>query len=227
LPTRLSTFKENILRIVALSDTHGFHKNLTVPDGELLIHAGDFAMRAKKPHVVEFAEWFKSLPHPYKIIVPGNHDCYLDGHNYWGHELFAPAIYLDHEYCEVMGLKIFGSPYSSSIYEPSMWSFDYPREGFRSKELWDSITGKLDILITHGPPYGILDLVENAHVGEDPHVGDLNLLYAVERSAPMIHLFGHIHECHGTTDNERTKFYNVSVCNLQYKPVNPITVIDL
>lgn len=228
------------MRIIALSDTHGYHKRLTVPDGDLLIHAGDFSMRAKAHDVVEFARWFKALPHPHKIFVPGNHDMACEQDGSWAREEFAPAIYLEHEACEVMGYTIFGSAYSSAIYDPSPWFFDYQRYGSRSKDLCDQIPDHVDILITHGPPYGIGDLVPDPRVGEDPHVGDPNLLNRVKQTLPRIHIFGHIHEGYGVYRPDyvdmfghndprefNVEFYNVCVCNGDYKPVNPITVIDL
>lgn len=217
------------MRIVAMSDTHGYHRNLKVPDGDLLIHAGDFSMRAKLKDVVEFARWFKSLPHKHKILVPGNHDVYCEFDPAWAREEFFPAILLAHEECEIEGRRIFGSPYSSSIYEPSPWSFDYRPDGPRSKELWSQIPDHLSILITHGPPKGMCDLVDSAHIGEDPHVGDLNLLRNVERALPSLHIFGHIHEGYGNfaSDMWSTSFHNVSVCDVEYRPVNPVSIINL
>lgn len=219
-----------MFRIVALSDTHGYHKQLQVPDGDLLIHAGDLGMRTKAYEVVEFARWFNSLPHPNKIVIAGNHDMACEGRNrLWTCETFAPTIYLDHESCEVNGYRIFGSPYTSSVYEPSPWFFDYPRYGERSKSLWAQIPKNLDILITHGPPYMIRDLVPEPNPGEDPHVGDANLLARVRKTLPRLHIFGHIHEGHGHSENDlfTTQFYNVSVCDGAYRPVNPITVIEI
>lgn len=228
------------MRIVALSDTHGYHKQLQVPDGDLLIHAGDFSMRAKSHHVIEFAQWFKSLPHQHKIIIPGNHDAACENRGAWASELFSPAIYLEHATREVMGYTIFGSAYSSSLQEPSDWFFDYPRYSACSKTLWDRIPENVDILVTHAPPHGIMDLVPHPRFGEDPHVGDENLLERVKKVQPRIHIFGHIHEGYGVYrpdyvdmfGHEDPKdfnvgFYNVCVCDGNYKPINPITVIDL
>jgi Icc-related predicted phosphoesterase len=220
------------MRIVALSDTHLFHKRLAIPDGDMLIHAGDFSMRAKFGDVVEFATWFKSQPHQYKLLIAGNHDCYCDTHHGWTREEFFPAIYLCHEEVTVGGYRIFGSPYSPSPgyrNNHSSWSFDYPRPGPRARELWSQIPYGLDILITHGPPKGILDLIPRdlCDPGEDPHIGDEDLAREVERACPKIHIFGHIHEGHGTMQQSKTRFYNVSVCDDRYQPNNPITIINL
>jgi len=217
------------MKIVALSDTHGFHKKLTIPDGDMLIHAGDFSMRAGLRDVVEFAKWFKAQPHQYKIIVAGNHDCYCEGDRQWTRDEFYPAIYLCHEEATVHGCKVFGSPYSSSIFEPSPWSFDYPKEGPRSEALWSQIPEYTDILITHGPPKGICDWVPDVHPSESNNVGDENLTFHIKRALPRVHIFGHIHEGYGAYMSPlfSTRFYNACVCNRQYKPVNPVLTFDL
>jgi len=217
------------LRIVALSDTHGYHTRLKVPDGDVLIHAGDFSMRAQRSHVREFAHWFKQQPHKHKIIVPGNHDVACDGHRLWAAEEFNPVQYLDHESCLIEGYTVFGSPYTSSIQEPSYWSFDYPRYGAQAKHLWGTVPDHVDILVTHGPPHKIMDRVPCAAPGEDPNVGDPYLMSRIEQILPRVHIFGHIHEGYGSfsTPGLTTKFYNVCVCDGYYTPSNPITVIDL
>jgi Icc-related predicted phosphoesterase len=217
------------MKIVAISDTHGFHNKLTVPDGDMLICAGDFSMKAKALDVQEFAEWFNKQPHEFKVIVAGNHDMACEPWNDWTHETFLPAVYLNHEEATVGGLRIFGSPFSSSIYEPSPWSFDYNPKGPRSEALWSQIPDHLDILITHGPPKGILDKVAKTHPREDANVGDVNLLYHVKRALPRAHVFGHIHEGAGAYESDcwTTKFYNACICDAKYKPTNPVTVFNL
>jgi len=204
------------MRVICLSDTHGYHKRLTIPDGDLLIHCGDFSMRATSPQVSEFARWFASLPHRHKIIVAGNHDMACEQGPFDVKKVFAPAYYLDHEEVVIEGLKIFGSPYTPAIYNPSPWFFDYQRKSTQAKELWDDIPKKTDLLITHGPPKGILDLVKEPHIGEDPNVGDIHLLRRVMEVKPKVHVFGHIHEGFGSyihPMSPKTVFYNVSVCD--------------
>jgi Icc-related predicted phosphoesterase len=95
--------------------------------------------------------------------------------------------------------------------------------------LWSQIPENLDILITHGPPKGILDHVKFVNIEEDANVGDARLLHHVKRTLPRIHIFGHIHEGAGSyiSDLFTTRFYNVCVCDVDYKPTNPITVFDL
>lgn len=238
------------MRLVCCSDTHGFEKNLNIPDGDVFIYAGDFSMRATTTHVQKFAKWIQTLPHKHKVIIAGNHDmaCETMG-RVWAKELFYPAYYLMHEPLTIDGYTLFGSPYSSAIHDPSDWVFDYPRFGERGERLWSSLLNipQIDILVTHGPPYSIGDHVNGAHPGEDPSVGDMTLYDVVRQKQPLVHIFGHIHEGYGRHDREnllvdlnwyakmspcqetpnRTVFYNVSVCDVNYQPINKITVIDL
>ena len=217
------------MRIVAMSDTHEYHNRLQVPDGDLLIHAGDFSMRAKHHDLIQFAQWFKALPHKHKIFVPGNHDMICETDPHWARQELGGVIYLDHSVTgRVEGYRIFGSPYTQAIYDPSPWFFDY-QQGPRSKELWEKIPDGIDILITHGPPKDIMDLVDDPHPGDTTNVGDVNLLYRVHEVKPKVHIFGHIHEGYGSyiRDHLDTKFYNVAVCDGNYNPVNPITVVDI
>jgi Icc-related predicted phosphoesterase len=217
------------MRIIAISDTHGYHRRLTIPEGDMLICAGDFSMRARLTDVVQFGDWFNNQPHEHKIIVCGNHDVFAEGEEHFTRAAFAPAVYLNHEEATIAGYRIFGSPYSGSIYDPSPWAFDYNPRGDRSHAIWSQIPDGIDILITHGPPKGILDRVLAPHLGEDPHVGDKNLLDSVKRSLPRVHIFGHIHEAYGSYESDlyTTKFYNACICDVRYDPINPVTVIDL
>lgn len=224
------------MRLVALSDTHGYHKKLTIPEGDVFIHAGDFSMKASTEYLCSFSSWVNKLPHKHKIIIAGNHDmaCEQMG-RLQTKEIFSPAIYLDHEYCQIDDVMFFGSPYTSYIDEPSSWFFDYPRNGELAHRLWGSLIDaeKINVLITHGPPYGILDKVSDPHEGEDPHVGEKYLLDVIRNHMPKVHIFGHIHEGYGNRTyyhpltNATTTMYNVSVCTELYRPTNPISVIDL
>lgn len=238
------------MRLVCCSDIHGFESKLTIPDGDVFIYAGDFSMRAQISHVQKFSQWVNSLPHKHKIVVAGNHDIAAETMGWsWTKETFAPVIYLSHELVQVEGMSVFGSPYSSAIYTPSDWVFDYPRFGERGERLWNALLDlpQIDILVTHGPPYSIGDRVGDVHPGEDPLVGDMTLYDVVRRKQPLVHIFGHIHDGYGRHEREnmlvdlnwyakmspcqethnRTVFYNVSVCDVNYQPINKITVIDL
>lgn len=219
------------MRIVALSDTHLHHRDLTVPDGDVLVHAGDFSNRGTFGDLRDFAEWFLDQPHRHKVFTPGNHDLVCEDNSLSYIKTIFPGVHvLYHETVVIDGVNFFGSPWSAEIYPGSPWSFSHPKSESSdfSARLWAQIPDGVDVLITHGPPYGVLDLVASAFKGEDPHVGDKNLLARVREINPKVHIFGHIHEQGGLSDYEyQTWFYNAAICDLAYRPVNPITVIDL
>lgn len=80
--------QKQMTRIVCISDTHGRHPRLKLPDGDILIHAGDFTERGEAYEVDPFLDWFEALPHPHKVFIAGNHDFYLEQHP----EYFAEQV---------------------------------------------------------------------------------------------------------------------------------------
>src|ERR1700684_441941 len=91
------------LRLVLISDTHQLHRELEVPDGDILIHAGDFTMFGRtKAEITDFAGWLGGLPHRYKILVPGNHEFLFEA-NSTGRFMFGDAQVLINEGIEIEG----------------------------------------------------------------------------------------------------------------------------
>lgn len=77
-PSRTSIARTS-LRLVLLSDTHQLHREVVVPDGDILIHAGDFTLFSESMEAVaDFNDWLGDLPHRFKAIVPGNHEFFLE-----------------------------------------------------------------------------------------------------------------------------------------------------
>jgi Icc-related predicted phosphoesterase len=205
------------MRIVLISDTHGLHRQLEVPGGDLLIHAGDFTFYSKPPSVIsDFNNWLGSLPHRHKVVVPGNHEYILEEPRNRG--TITNATLLVDSGVEVEGLKIWGSP-TTPLYGGA---FGMSRPEDRKRH-WEQIPDDLDILITHGPPFAILDHGGSAERRE----GCPQLLEAVFRAFPRLHVFGHIHAGYGTLRTSDTIFVNASLLgdsgNLDRKPI----VIDL
>ncbi|MGA2606219.1 MAG: metallophosphatase domain-containing protein [Terriglobia bacterium] len=201
------------MRIVLISDTHGLHRQLEVPNGDLLIHAGDFTLNSKPPSIVsDFNSWLGSLPHRYKIIIPGNHEFILEEQRNRG--AITNAILLVDSGVEIEGLKIWGSP-TTALYGGA---FGKSRPEDR-KRLWAQIPDGLDILITHTPPFAILDHGGSAERRE----GCPQLLEAVFRAFPRLHVFGHIHAGAGTLRTTDTLFVNASLMgedgSLRRKPL--------
>ena len=232
------------MRIVCLSDTHGQHRQLVgpfaVPDGDVLVHAGDFTARDGFSEHVRFLDWLASLPHPVKVIVAGNHD------GQWAHSGLAMrqaaeergTVYLEHEAATVGpagpedgDVAVFGSPWTPAFMD---WHFMYPRAGDRAERLWSQIPDGLDLLVSHGPPHGVRDKTT------DGTFAGCELLWRRLTTPastgglgrpPRLHVFGHIHEAAGVTrlgDPERgTLCVNASVVDERYRVCRPPVVVDV
>jgi Icc-related predicted phosphoesterase len=205
--------------ITFISDTHGHHDMMTndLPGGSILIHAGDVSSRGHYKEVCKFLEWFESLPYMHKIFIAGNHDFIFERDN----ALVIPdnVHYLKDSYVIIEGLKIYGSPWQPWFHN---WAFNLPR-GEKLAKKWAQIPDDTDILITHGPPNGILDfaIYSNENVGCE----DLNI--RIQEVRPKISVFGHIHEGFGQIEKDGIKYINASMLDLQYDYTNYPTVINL
>ena len=221
-----------MVRIVAVADTHDAHDKIVVPDGDILIHAGDITMMGGKKKIKAFLDWVAKLPHPHKIIIAGNHDLDMDP---------STAMYADLKMKELMdsytkehnihylcdsgvtirsgllgsghsSIKIWGSPYTPAYHNVDDWVFQYERgDATRS---WSEIPDDTDILITHGPPQGILDTIEHDNRTKDENGGCSALRARVDQVKPKIHIFGHLHDDGGKTFQSKdgdTLFVNAAV----------------
>lgn len=211
-------------RIVCISDTHLVHEEtrLNIPDGDILLHAGDTTYRGSEMEVYKFLKWFSSLPHKHKIFVAGNHDWLFQTEPEKAAMLlsqFPNITYLEDSMVEVEGLKIWGAPWQPWFYD---WAFNLGR-GAEIKEKWDLIPDGTDVLITHGPPYGFGDKVPSGEL-----VGCVDLRDTIERVKPKLHVCGHIHLGHGLYNTpEGVIVANASICDERYKGVNAPHVVDL
>jgi predicted phosphodiesterase len=207
------------VRIVALSDTHSKVPDSGVPDGDVLIHAGDLTKRGSLEEIAAAGEWLRSLPHPRKLIIAGNHDFGFERRPREARAALGPQLeYLEDSGAVVDGISFWGSPWQPWFCD---WAFNLPR-GEKLAEKWALIPAETRVLVTHGPPYGVLDRTD---AGES--AGCRDLAERVRAVRPAVHVFGHIHEGAGTLREGPTLFVNASICDLQYKPVNPAIVIDL
>lgn len=210
------------MRIVALSDTHAHHGRVTVPDGDVFVFAGDLMTCGRRwEEVVSFGQWFSSQPHQHKILVAGNHDRLFESRLGVCLSEFSNVTYLQDSRTEIEGVKFWGSPYQPEFYN---WAFNV-RRGQAIKKHWDLIPQDTDVLITHGPPYGILDQMAPGGQWGTDHLGCEELSKQFARISPRVHIFGHIHGSYGVY-KDGISFYNVAICDEEYRPVNPVTVID-
>jgi predicted phosphohydrolase len=202
------------VRIVAVADTHLFHVDLVVPDGDVFVHAGDLCRGGDLDELREAAAWIASLPHRHKVIVAGNHDWAFVREPERARALIGDACYLQDREETIDGIRFYGSPWQPAF---AGWAFNLER-GAPLAAVWAKIPRGLDVLITHGPPAGIGD---GSPVGG--RAGCADLLARVEAVAPRVHLFGHIHQDGGAWQHGATLFANVTTWECERQP----TVIDI
>lgn len=219
--------------IDCISDLHGYFPELE--GGDLLIIAGDLTARDEPEEYFKFEDWFESQKYRKKIVIAGNHDNFLEkyGHNLFRSDDFGEQ-YLQDSGVEFDGLKIWGSPWTITFpgMNPHCKAFTVDTEQ-ELEQKWRTIPVDIDILITHSPPYGILDAVmreineESVSWDQFEHIGSHSLLYYSRMQQPRLHVFGHIHEAYGKEMDETiTSYVNASYVNEYYKPVNkPIRII--
>lgn len=232
------------VRFVCISDTHSKTDRIPdIPDGDVLIHAGDFTKICRRKEVKNFNDFLGTLPHRHKIVIAGNHELTFDQQlmternshvfmsfasafeglktNEWKdiRTLLTNCTYLEDSEIQVMGFRIYGSPWQPVFCD---WGFNLPR-GQPLLDKWNRIPEGTDILITHGPPLGHGDLASNGC-----RAGCVELLSTVQRRVrPKYHVFGHIHEGYGVTTDGQTMFVNAAICDVHYRPCNPPIVFDL
>jgi Icc-related predicted phosphoesterase len=208
------------LKIIAISDTHCRHKSVRLPKGDMVIHAGDVSYKGSFSEVSDFLQWFGGLPFRHKIFIAGNHDFYFERTNAATIQNTIPdgVTYLNDSGTYINGIQVWGSPVTPWFYN---WAFNR-RRGAEINKHWARIPAGTDLLITHGPPFGILDNVINGN-----YAGDKDLLQKVEEIKPAVHVFGHIHEAYGRLKRGTTTFINASVLNEKYELVNPPVVFEL
>jgi Icc-related predicted phosphoesterase len=200
------------VRIVCISDTHELHRELDIPPGDILIHAGDFTFMSGRPSkVADFDRWLGELPVPTKIVIPGNHDFLVEA---GAVKRLMNATLLINRGMESHGLNIWGSPLTS-LYGGAFGRSDPEAR----RRIYAEIPPEIDILITHGPPYGILDC---EHLSSE-HQGCPVLLDVVTRLKPRLHVFGHVHGGYGTVTVGQTIFANGAMlsedCDVNRRPL--------
>lgn len=227
-------------RLVIISDTHGLHRTIHLPKGDILIHGGDFTKTGEVGTIEDLSQYFAESGFEDVVVIAGNHDVTLDPEYYqkkWRQIHRKPydcdtaqeciernSHYLsDTSWTSGSGLHFYGSPYSPYFFG---WAFNLHR-GAPIRQVWDKIPSReevpIDVLVTHGPPLGRCDSTK-----ENGHAGCYDLLQAIQhRIKPRVNIFGHIHEGYGTSYDGQTLFVNASSLDVKYKPVNRPIVIDI
>lgn len=209
--------------IALMADTHQNHKEIDLDEAtekwvnaDVVIVAGDFSYDmwgvVEARGAFDFFNWFAGLPHKHKVLIAGNHDFIMEKMPSTRFVLPESINYLEGQSVTIEGLKFWGGPWTPRFFD---WAFNVDR-GEDIKRYWDSIPRDTDVLITHGPPHGILDETWGKHAGCE------ELWEAVKEIRPKLHVFGHIHEGRGQEfvewdDGSETIFVNATVVNGGYE----------
>jgi Icc-related predicted phosphoesterase len=212
-------------KITFISDTHNKHKHLTskgmgniLGSGDILVHAGDSTSMGQKHEIEQFLKWFSNTDFEHKIFIAGNHDFGFEKETDIDQQFKDLGVtYLFDNDITIDGIKFYGSPWQPEFYN---WAFNLPR-GEELAAKWEKIPDDVDILITHGPAYGILDY---APIGG--HVGCEELYRKIVEVKPKIHVCGHIHDSYGQKTMGGIEFLNASTLNDRYEHAHKPIVVE-
>lgn len=212
------------MRLICISDTHSLHENMPpIPDGDVLIHAGDCTGSGSLSALDEFTRWFGSLHHSHKILIAGNHDFCFERLSTDSRKMCEERgiTYLRGESASIRGVNFYGFP----------WQPIYRYMAFNARE--GELKGRLklvpedtNVLISHGPALNTLDYVPSQRA----HVGCRAIAERIEQLPNLkVHICGHIHESYGFSvrASDGLKCVNASTCTEDYKPINTAIIIDL
>jgi predicted phosphohydrolase len=206
------------MKFVAISDTHGKHRELVLPKGDVIIHAGDFCHYGGNIGMHDFLSWFQHLDFQFKILIAGNHDFFAAEQSAAFLEMLPDEIvYLNDSGTSIQGINIWGSPVQPDL--PG-WAFSKER-GAAMKAHWDLIPDDTDMLITHSPPHGILDKPRTGIA-----VGCEELSLRLARLQVRVHIFGHIHESYGMVRIGACTYINAANYNSSKGLVNAPIVFE-
>lgn len=221
---------------MAISDTHNRHEYVKIPECDILLHCGDYSGMGYKHEVIKFYKWLNEQPAKYKISIQGNHELYFEKNPEEMKKIAlenCPGVYLlDNESVIIEGINIYGTPWTPYFFN---WAYNGARNESEAalynipllKPIMDKIPEDTDILLTHGPPWGILDeIVSPSGAPSGRFVGCQDLYNRVKIVKPDLHFFGHIHCGYGNKRQYGIDFYNVCICDENYQPNNPITIVE-
>ncbi len=205
-------------KLVLIADTHGRNDLLDgLPDGDVLIHCGDCTRYGSRAGLQEFVEIYGALPHKKKILIAGNHDGCFQKHPKEARAIVKDArvTYLEDDNIRINGLNYWGIPWTPTF---NNWWFMGDEDFLAEK--WAQIPASVDVIISHGPPAGILDGPEVAGSQSQADIVDILL-------RPRLNVFGHIHEGYGYHKKNGITYVNCSLLNEAYVPGNKPIVLYL
>jgi len=213
------------LKVTVISDTHNITDNLFLEPGDLLIHCGDFTHHGTEEEIIKFNNFLGKQPFKYKIVIAGNHDLqYLTNRIPFMNNskdlksLLNNAVYLENSGVSIHGWKFWGTPYFKTAKGSKLY-------GIKSQLLegLKMIPKNTNVLLTHGPPYKVLDKCD---LGQNLGCKELRDV-VFNKIQPHMHFFGHIHESYGSQIINNTLFCNASICSSAFQPNNIPTIFEL
>jgi Icc-related predicted phosphoesterase len=221
--------RKNMTKICCASDLHGFLPK--IPECDLLLIGGDICPDAQTPLQanwlsVAFRDWLDTVPAKEIVGVAGNHDIVFEK----SPQLLPERLrwrYLEDDLVELFGFKIYGLPWITPIWG----AFNRDEEGLARK--YKNIPDDADIIISHGPPYGIRDGAPRRFYTDDTkwpdveHCGSASLTERIHDIKPKLVLFGHIHEGYGISEFNDIIFVNASIMDVTYTPCNEPLVFEI
>lgn len=209
------------MKIACLSDTHEKHSKINeFPEADIFIFAGDFTNRGSLRSADQFNQWLGSLPYEHNIVICGNHEIGFDHKSKEEiQKILSNAIYLDQNFVEINGVKIWGEPR-----QPEFRNWAFNKKFDDMKNCWELIPDDIDILLTHGPPKDYGDRTSDGR-----NVGCVYLNQFIKKNKIPYIVCGHIHEARGQYNMyDSSVVLNVSaINNKDYSIIdNPIVVFE-
>lgn len=183
---------ERQITIVCISDTHGLHRSLDVPHGDILIHAGDYTLHGRPDHAEDFNNWLGELPHRHKLVVQGNHETNAGWKNNV-RKVLSNATVLQNESVVVEGLKIHGTEF--------FWRME--GGGGNRNPYYDLIAEDTDIVVAHNPAKGYVDKNKGCGV----------FLTRMLEICPKLVISGHFHSARGALRGKNEELKNTIFIN--------------
>lgn len=213
------------MKLVFISDTHGKHRQIKLPKGDILVHGGDYSNMGTLEELEDFLNWMNEQDFKYKIMVAGNHDAPLEKDRRRAMKLIdqydSEVIYLQDTYVKLPeGFTIYGSPWTPEFCN---WYFMEKDESAKMKAHINKIV-KTDVLVSHGPAHGVLDKCDDGYLA-----GSKTLFKKVKEVQPKYLLSGHIHEAYSSKPEfiDETECWNGSQLDSKYCVKNVPIVIKL